>query len=794
MTAPWIAVLSVLALLLMCIHDLQGQVHRNDSCYRFQLVDSATGKPLAGSMARTVGGMHGGYASKAGVIRICDIDLNAKLELRSIGYRTDTVKLSQLLTMPQWPLTPSSLQLPEVIVMPDASAKHIVTMVAKGLNKKKRATAQFSYSLYSIIERRSKVGKTKEHSARETVSTVNVTNGDTTSTRINVIAERTLGTADTSSDAPVYDEELDQTSEFIEIRGHRYPFPLSVEGANWYDYEFVVRQDGTRCGTEISFTPRTPGAPGFAGRVTVCEADTAFASATYRLINAKNLPFVETYEVYQRYDHDHERLWFPVYQQITAELRVAIITGVATGRFTHTSTRTMIDVTFDSLVSVDPSNVTYGSMNANQRRSIAYQIDSAKSDEVLRDRTVLTDSIIRQLSDIGRKTKPDTSSFDADEDGLLISSGRGTDLRLLPLLFRSQSRQLGWGAGLTIGQGANRYTLTYGRAKDESIYGARCNLGLQRDSHSNVRLEAEYLSTVVSIQQPFTGNSNGKYKLLATAYPGCFHYCREQSASTGVYVTSDDVQLSAKGAYVKMSTRSPLIDSLESTVRNDLNSLYLISETGFKYSNEGFRDGKWSDDLPVEIQLLARIGYRPGSSDPFMSGNIQLATGINLLRTALGDVRLSGELRAGSASTNTPANYTYAFVPRFTFGGSLSDHVTLMNNSIYTHDMVGARLELDLDDLPWRILGLPSVNGISPRFSLTANRSELYSVKSYTSVHSPPRQVRIVEAGIRLRSIPLLFTSLVQLEVAASWCLNTASMYQSPFRIVFDVSWPFDGM
>jgi hypothetical protein len=606
-----------------------------------------------------------------------------------------------------------------------------------------------------------------------------------------VLAERAFGAVDSTGHGPVYDEQIDHGAGFIEIKGWKYPDPLSVSGTDHYTYAYAdggQRQVGV---ADILFRPRDRNAPGFEGRVQVNERDTAFVYAEYRLVNAQDLPYVDSYAVVQRYDTENTKVWFPVYQQIKATLRVEILTGIATGEYDHTSTRTVVGVLMlNDSVPDDRSSETV--QHLTPVRLITYGSDTLAATEFLRERSVIADSAIRTMVSSANTRKRERTLDDIDLDGVVLTRVQGVDVRLLPVFFRSQRAEMGWGAGLTLGYGPGRLTLTFGRSQDrESIHGARASVWLSSESSPRLRVDAEYRSTVATTQNQIVKTGGAFQDMLRAAYPSYYSYYREVATSLGVAYSVDRLDVSMNASHLTASTLVPPLSAWSSGVWEDLNGRYLVADVNVTFGGAPVGVQRSASEAPLRVQARIRGGYGLTSDRPLTTAAIDIENGFTMLRTPWANIGVRYGLRGGIVSDETPSQFALSMVPRFTFGGLDADHVTLQANSLFGRWLVGARLELDLGDLPWRIVGLPSFNGIAPKFSLTASGTELNRVASFTDGDPVSDRVEVREAGFRVRSVPLLFTALVQLDVAASWSLVRSTSLQAPFRVVFDLSVPF---
>lgn len=748
-------------------------------CYYGIVIDAVSGEPIAGASAFSPTEERGSYSSGKGLFRICLSAEHTTIIIRSVGHFSDTVAL-RLKDTVVVRLYPRDISLRAVTVTAGVTAEDVIRSALLRSERERDRTRYVRYSMYSLFTESGPLGSARSTKTRESVADVEIANVSPASTSVVVNASRQIGYVKEDS-IPIYDEELDLSSDSLFLRDVHYHYPLAIAALPYYDYQFRSRNDDP-CQTVISFRPRSRFAPGFEGTVTLCETDSMIHYTSMRLINPKDLAYVDSFSFVRWYDPNNKRLWFPVRDSLSAIIRAEIVTGLATIRRRRHVVRTMMDVEFD-MPPATPRIAQETPLGSSVRR-VYFSGDTSIASRLLAERSEVPDSVVRvnRGDQRGRRSSiPDSLIF--TKNGFALTTIGTAPLRILPVLFRSQQREFGWGGTITVDGTMFEIGGTYGVARDdETLYGAHGWLHMAAHEKFAVSLRGSFLSGPRSVYCSRADESNVVYQFLAPFNPSYFQYYRNERTSLGLELNLDRSTTTLDAYVDKASTMTTNATAFQPNTHSQLNATYLVQELSSEFH--------WSN---FSVGVSVQRGNRIDSTISFWSSSADIHLDVTMIGTDLGSIGLIADLHGSTSSQHTPVQYAAMELPRFQFMGRDIHLASLSPNDLSARDAVHMRAEIALEDLPWRIFGLPSFNGISPHFGLVGQIAFLNNAYSLTSA-STPTLYTFYEAGIQLRSIPLLITSMAVGTCSFTWAINPQAPYQEGFRMNVGIATPLTGV
>lgn len=730
-------------------------------CYSGIVVDAVTGDPIPGATIVTFERSVGTYASRIGKFRICPKTSTTQLIVSAVGYRTDSIQVEPGDRTLRIGLQTKNIEKGPVEVVAELDGKDIVQRVCQRMERLRRESKTVRFSLYSLAYR--EVGtKTVRRTAKESITDVVLTT-DQNTTNFKILDRRDLGEIDTSESPVVWDEEMDLSSISISIRGVEYPYQLNLGDLDHYAYQILERDTSAGGQTLIAFAPTPSRSPGFKGTIVLREADTVFLSTEFDLVNGRNLPYVDQYHVVQTFNPEISRLWFPVRDVLSFDVQVSMLTGISTIRSRGKHVRTIVDVEFDS----DRSR-EYG-LNPDTMNTVVMRSELTPAE---------VDSTI--ASNNARKRSPPTGSF---EDGLPIPVF-GTTVSILPIVYRSQAEKMGYGAWLSTRIDSVKLKVAYGSSQDdEQLFGAGISINTWLSDDQQVVLSGEYLSSPISVQRDQLTDRTIIRSWLSTAYPDYYSFMHSDRVGLGVTFKKNALMLGSRSAFERYTT-----DRLDSAA---ISGSWIVQDLDLSYSTFPSNRMESITGVPLDVGAGLRGGWENGESRSFYALYSSIRTSVPTLETGIGQIRLGISVQATTATQQTSIPFLSSQVPRFTFQGDTRSLSTLLANDRFARSMLSTRLTLDLDDIPWRALDLPSFDGILPQFSLVFQGFRMWNVQDLRQTAQSSTDLTFLEAGFRVSSIPLIITSLFQADVECTWSVDHNARLQQPFRITFAITTPF---
>lgn len=278
---------------------------------RGTIVDAQNGLPLPYATIQLEGTVRGTVANSTGQFLITVPELPARLEVRYIGYRSQTVSVAEGSYAPlDIRLEPATVDMSELVVTGENPAEGIVRNAIAAKQRMRRhlkATYADTYTRFLLYSDFDLVQMNE--SVRASWWT------PTGGSREVIRAERSdparSGLFRFASPHPV----PDLLDDSIEILGATYAGPLHPDALDFYDFTMGANRefDGQRV-VDIYFTPKSQTRPTFSGYMAVLDSSFAVIQVNARpWPNTDITPPVKRHDVYmeQRFFELGDSLWLP---------------------------------------------------------------------------------------------------------------------------------------------------------------------------------------------------------------------------------------------------------------------------------------------------------------------------------------------------------------------------------------------------------------------------------------------------------------------------------------------------
>jgi hypothetical protein len=637
------------------------------------------------------------------------------------------------------------------------------------------------YTMYSLKELTVESGGGTKSAGVESISQVLYEPGPPIRSDVKIVTTRRVGDPIIKDTVVTYDDDFDISDSSIVIRGVEYPVPTSVTGLEHYDYSYVVDS----CTPELAmirYSPRVRGAPGFAGSILIDRVDSLFVWTDQVLVNAKNLPFIERLRYKQHFDPSNTWFWLPIKEELTGAIHVNMLLGIVTTNADLTLLRSVLAVQQHT----DSADCLPDSIDAGQRR---VQVSLVPEYAMVLERASQMDTTILQRTSVTSGRRFDRERF--DHTGLHIATIGATHLHVLPWLFRSQEKNMGYGALATVKSGGMMVGGGFGLATDEEQKWQLIGQYTVPINAHSLTFGATYSRDIPTLQRSFAAKPRSiERSYLSVAFPDLYEFVGLYDVGVSALYSTPLLSLAYVGSHLDYRLNATRATTFSETTTLDLNSAFQRHQLSATLFGDGIVS-PWYDAQRA-FSAQATVEYVLPTNDRttrYWTAQLDLYSTLTLFEFDLGRIRLHSNAQVGWSTDGTPAQFANMIVPQYVFQGDLLSHATLTPNGLYSMEKIATRFELDVDDIPFRALGIPDVEGIRPQLSFVFLGTYLSNVHSVYE-NAPLPSASIAEVGFRLRSIPLIFTSLMQVDLACYWRISAHGLPSKPFAFTIGISIP----
>ena len=781
------------------------------------VIDSATHEPISGASIRIEGTTSGTYTRSGGRFRLPIPGLAKLLRVRSVGYHERLIAVDQRQDAMTIALPASSIALAGVRVLGDITPEEIIR---RSIERKKENATRISSivsTLYSKMKYKIDMGGLgsqgdgPKESITETFSKVYDRRSPDPKKHLRITQRRQTANVGAQSNLAVFDDFFDFTQDELTILKTTMITPLGADALDEYEYRLLWKKPlGGQMVYELAFAPKARVFPGFEGTLTIVEGTYQVIAASFSPTDETAFPFLKDLTYEQRYEKVNDSVWAPSYQNVTAGVKVRIITGLleitadvaAQTYVTDIAVNTPIDDSLFIAPEIAPPTAEADSGGATvriEKQNSAVTVDPGADsfrpefwNEHSFSEQSAEDSLLyhRQDSAIaagGGREKDSARRANADRESSTGGGGSiinlpqigNLSIGLNPLLNRSSITGMLYGG--TIKAALSPVTLTSSVAfgeKGTKVGSAELGISIIKNNSLQLTLFGGVMSAIATVQESKTIIKRlGFLNLSNLLFRDNFDFFRRDGFEAGATIKTKDVRLALSGSWTR-HINMPLIETVNRvTIRADAGDYQVLQLSG-TFFEPGLIESVMGKTSPVTMRVNALAGRETQSNRQFLSLDIAIDGRIPTFTTGYVPMGLDVTLSAGIQSTQTPVQGRFNVARRFPFLGSTRDFSTVGINNFAGTEYLSVVSEHNFSDMLWRLVGLPTFSsgrGIDfiGRFAAMNITQRAQPVVAGLIFDSTPGIY--MEAGFAIGRIPTFISDLFFLRFDALWPVGPLS-------------------
>lgn len=738
---------------------------------------------LPGATIRVPNSNIGTYSSSRGIFRL-RVPANVKtIRVSSIGHISENIKIESADDTIMVYLRSSSVEKTNVLVTGEIEAKEVIkrAIIRKEENVKKLKT--FKGRLYSKlnIELDGSImtdgdivsistSTRKENDKYRFVLTETFSDifydYEKKIRHTEIIQRRQTANLEPSSNMMAIGNFISFYDDEINLINTKIVTPLSKDAFSYYNFQIIEKQTyDDKFVYLISVTPSTKLFPAFVGTIKLLEGDYNLIETDLKPSDNTAITFFEDMSIKQKYSESVEKIWYPSYLEIGAKAAVDFIKGFLDIKANVKATSIYSDVEINKAL---PDSI----YDKAERRSISVlaDADSAKKE-------FWEDNSLREIM-------PEEEALYARVDSAFVRDSIQTQTqkktfswRVMPFFDynRVGALQLGLTPGISFYDLNLSSTIFYSFGQKELNW----DIALTRSSNIAKFGKFSYGLGYGSQIQSF-GFDKTYPKLLNTFFAGIFHVdFYDYLKSTGAFLFLDfikkDFSINTKVEFVNHSSlvkttdkslfvpdtiwrENPAIDDGDYTIG------YLSGQIG-KVNNFLV-----SSDLENEFTVSSAFGSNKNGDQPFFSVLGKYQTSIPLFRTGYTPVKLFITIEGGTSSENVPAQFQHRMprIQALMLGANQPEYFLSSKAGEYGgREYFAIHSSLNISDIWWRFLGLPTFEGRGPNLIFSGSYSRFFSKGE--SIYKDTGNQHYSELGFGLSRIPTFISNVIYLTFDARW-------------------------
>ena len=764
-----------------------------------RVINASTNEPIAGASIRVEGTNRGTYTRSGGVFRLPLPENATYLNVRSIGYEEQRVRVTPGSTL-TIKLVQSSVTKSNVNVVGDITPEEVIKRASQRADensKRIKTLVSTTYSKMRVSVDAMMVQEVDDNeSISETFSKIYMQRVPERKKRIHILQRRQTKNILPEQNLAVFDEFFDFTTPEITIIQTRLVTPLSPDALD--DYQYVItgkRPLGDKMVYELAFEPKARMYPGFEGTLSIIEGTYQVIAADFAPTEETSFPFIKGLRYQQRYERIDDSLWVPMYQQATAAAGVDVIAGVIGIKAKVNMETFVTDV--EANVAIADSLLNPPEKDSAKRGRVRADVAGAGVSVRMRGNVVTVDDeadstkpefwdehAFAELSDEEREAyrvadslaqaAPPKKNTGDERQGVGVFSIGPVGFNIVPVIDRSSITGMMYGAELSATY--DPATLTFGGAFGQEgtqtgFVGLDVDLVRTRDFDLSVRGSVySKLATVQATRSilkrfDFLNASN----ILYTDYSDFY---RRDGFDVGIQADLGVVSVAVEGASSRHITM-PLIETVERDVVLAQPGDYRTLEVSASIAEPSFIDDIFGSGSPVFGSISALYGEEAGAGLAFGRAEVSIGTRIATIATGYYPMRLDLDLFGGVSLTDSlPRQYQFAMLRRFNILGTRTDMLSVPINGFGGTQYVRAHVEHNFTDLWWRALGLPTLGnnrgvdliGVFGAAKVWQENAPFTPGRTYDATNDV-----YMEAGFAVGRIPTFVSDLIFLRFDARW-------------------------
>ena len=792
------------------------------------VVDAKTGQGVSGASIRVVGTTMGTYAGGRGTFRLPLPPGSYTLQVRSIGYREVTQKIDVSTSLPlSISLPPSAVNARAVTVVGDITPEEVVKRASARRDSNARRIKTLERNLYSKLRLDLKnkgfaAAKDDDQGIiTETFSRIYEHRMPEPAKKQTLILQRRqTKNFPAAANLAVFDEEFDFTADNFELLNVKLTTPLSPDAVKDYNFTIVNKRSlGDYLAYEMAFAPKSRLFPGFEGTMTIVDGSYQLVEASFAPTQETAFPFIKGFRIQVRYEQVLDSIWVPAFQELSGNLRIKVIAGLADIEVAASATSWLQDATANHVIpdtvfkrdTAGRSRVTVDSdgqsasatMTLPPSISVMPDADTAKSEYweqhafaelSLEEREVYRKQDSIAAADTTKAKQQTNRSGRRPTIGTYGFAVGPVDIGVTPVVNRTSVTGFMYGGQLEVGYGGvvASGTATYGDAETKAGT-ASIRASLLRERRRSIDVTASVFSNIYTVQQSsdiyalqqrFSNFDVGN--LLFADYSDFY---RRDGFDVGVRVEYHGIALAVLGEASRHFTM-PLLESIgrEQVTAVDGSYRTLFGTIGTAQQS-GFA-AFMGVTQPIAAAVTVGYGEDAATGMPFRSVFAMVGAQLNTFDVGYIPMRFEIYVDAGLASANTPRQYQFCALRRFPVLGGQADLMTPPVSRLGGTEFIEVFVDHNFTDLWWRAIGLPTYNGRG--IDLIATGAAASYVQRGTPLATAFRSTGgwYTEAGVAFSRIPTFISDLAFLRVDMRWPVGAVAKPIGSFGWVIGVSSP----
>lgn len=768
-----------------------------------RVVRNADGAPIAGASVRELHSQRGVYTNGDGRYRLVVSGSVARLVVRSVGYRTDTVDVVVDGRDCRIALDDAPFVMPRVTVTADIGADEVIR---RSIDTRNVNVAKVRSVVMDLYGRKVQYGRRGFSSNDDTIPKVFQYTGQLAQ-RYQPTFQSLMLVTHRMSSSNVLPEQFGWIPTFEDVRRDSImiqteevmgsnlfvPGPIGERALDVYSYRLVTRkQYGNAFVYVLDFEPRSRIRPGFEGTLHIVEGSYDLVYARLRTTNQTFIPYLDSLELEQRYEEVASDIWFPVQSTMRLWINVRIMAGIL--RFASS------DVFTTQALSVHINDSRADSiLAAAQQQEIGTTNASASgmfgAGNSTRVRTSSTaDTTPREYWDV-LPVEPLTSN----EQALLDKANT------IPPRVRSERRVLD-----SVGASVNEYAIVQW-SSEHAYIGINPSLGRTTATgfFLGARVSARYDSLRLIAESPLYNAAELRLGSVNASWSIGLAQATSIVVSAGVQSSLRTIQPSVQSLFSAFDTGLLLYGLQRDYYRSDGYRAGCFLRTGELSGSINF-ERAWNIALPRYVEVrqpeisidpgrytLAQIGvsYHPSTTVDLITGyqssriqgtidatigrrdglpdvfaRVQAGMDVRIPTMSTGyerSMHARVAVRGGVTSAGAPQQFHLYSTPRVAAFGDFGDLMTIPLNEYIGTQHAQVVVEHNFSDYLWRFVGLPLIlhRGVD-------------IIVSYAAAHftgSRSTQGWYQEAGVGIDGIPTFIMDHLNLRVDFRWPLSATA-------------------
>lgn len=772
------------------------------------ILDSANKTPVPGARIYSISTANGTYSSYQGKFRINIDSKSIKLKISSLGYE------NKIMTVPEGKdsivvlLPASSIKLSQVSVVGNIDPNIVIKRAIDKKIENQQKLKTFSGLLYTKLSVEAGgslassfssgggsltfgFGTGGDQSRKQMFLTETFSNTmidyDKNVTVSNIIQRRQTANIPANQNLAAMGRFISFYDNRINTMGVSLISPLADDALDSYEYKIIGKSViDTSYVYIIEVSPATKLYPTFTGTIKIVEGSYNLIEADLRPSDNTKISFVDSLTYREKFEENADGVWYPSFLEIGALGGVDLIKGLSDLNVIFNATSIYSEVKInrplpDSIYNTErPYRITVDS-TADSSNADFWEKNSLRDITPREARMYeITDSI----------AKLDTAAPQI----------RNFGYNYLPYLDYNRVGSLSAGASLEIGTGLFTLEATPRYSIGQNRWFGESDLTFNIFANRKLLLQLGGGAYSKIGEQGFDTPYPRLYNSISSVIDRWDYYDYMLVDGAHVFVKLEHGGLKADIDY--RSERHFSLDSVE--------GFSLLKETNFRYNpvvkegNFQILDGKLqygnvnllilSNDFDYEADLnffLSNLHSEDGGTLGIKGyGGIDgsLTMSFPLLQTGYKPVMMALMLKAGVQTDDSPSQFLFRMPSRLMLINKFGNLYSASSQEFGGAEFYGIHAVVNLTDIWWRFLGLPTYEGRGIDLSI-AGSSEQYKANNSISYLRSTGNDFYSEIGFGLSRIPTFISNFIYLSLDARW--GVGPLATGRFGWGLSVSLPF---